>query len=619
VFVSGQYQIAVATGIRTYEGTFYYDGTEQQRVVPEHGANAYQNLVLLNGAAGQGKLLSNDTATVRGFFLNHASNTGGFNVNSAAVLDLQGQSRSEATMAIVGSGSTVLVSVPTAWLRIANNSRLVIDNSGHLLLASTYSPAALVIDSGSVVRVDASGTAGRFSLLGTAAMDVEGTYLNTAPSLLNATYECGTTVRYIRTRSGQTLQATAAEPNHRYGKLETRGGDKVANGDVHVGCGLTVNTGTTPHAIRMGDYVLTVHHSDTALTPIAYDVQLNDCQSGSEVIGQFRHEGLRSRVVGSASLVFNNRFTSITFADTSGMPSSIMLSVLPSTSPNSFKASTDVQRKITISYGPSWSSPAWNARVRAAFRLDETRQLSGLASIRGLRTYNAPRNVPPNRIGTAYNRNIDTSCSFLFVEASSIAPRGNNGLLDGSDLLLRAASDRVITARDGRWSNPHTWIEQSEPLPYDTVVVLHNVWVGFTRPAANGWDGYSVPEAYPLAMAARVFVDHSSNPAALIFGADSTAPLTGGLYIIGGTSDYLASTIGRNGVLEIIGCDTVTTPREQLSAGDFERFASQTTSAEPKERGLVIFASEPRPTLRVNTLRNTGWIQNAGRIQIGDE
>ncbi len=619
VFVGAEYQIASGTGTRTYEGTFFYDGDQQQRVLPEHGTNAYLNLVLLNGASGQGKFLTNDTATVRGFFLNHASNIGGFSINSAGVLDLRGRSRSESAMAIIGNGSAILVVHPAAWLQIANNSRLTIDNSGHLLVASTFQPAALVIDSGSIVRINSTGTAGRFSLLGTAAMDVAGTYLNTAPSLLNAIYECGTTVRYISNADGQTIQATASEPDHRYGKLETRGGDKVANGDVHVGCGLVINTGTTPHRIRMGDYALTVHHSDSALTPIAYDSQFADCQSGSEVVGLFRHQGLHSRIVGSQPLVFNNRFTTLSFTDTTGMPSSITLSVLPATSPNNYDAATDVQRKITVGYGPSNGVPAWVARVRAAFRVDETRQLSGLASIRGLRTYNSPRTTAPNRIGSGYSRNLDTNCQYLWVEANSITPTGSNGLLDGSDLLLRAAPSRVISVRDGRWSNPQTWIDQSEPLPYDTAVVLHNVWVGFTRPAANGWDGYSIPEAYPLAMAARVIVDHSQNGAALIFGTDSTAPASGGLFIIGGATDYLASTIGRNGELDITGCDTTTAPRENLSASDFEQFALRTTASQPKERGLVIFASEPRPTVRVNTLRNTGWIQNAGRLQIGDE
>jgi len=619
VFVGAEYRIAPLTGIRTYEGTFYYDGMQQQRVVPEKGGNAYQNLVLLNGASGQGKLLSTDTATVRGFFINHASNAGGFSVNSAGVLDLRGRSETAAPMAVVGTGSAVLLQVPTAWLRVTNSSRLTADNSGHVLVSSTQQPAAIVIDSGSIFRINASGTAGRFSLLGTAAMDVVGTYLNTAPSLLNATYECGTTVRYLSSVDGQTLQATAAEPDHRYGKLETQGGSKVANGDVHVGCGLVVNTGPTPHAIRMEDYTLTIHHSDSSLTPIAYDTQLSDCQSSSEVIGRLRHEGLHSTTVGTQPLVFNNRFTTLVFSDTSGMPSSITLSVLPSTAPNSYNAPTDVRRKITIGYGTSSGPAAWVARVRAAFRLDEARQLSGLASIRGLRTYNAPRSSLPNRIGTAYTRSLDTNCQFLWIEARSIASSGANGLLDGSDLLLRAAPSRVISVRDGRWSNPQTWMDQSEPLPYDTALVLHNVWVGFTRPAANGWDGYSVPEAYPLAMAARVIVDHSTSTAALIFGTDSTAPATGGLFIIGGANDYLSSTIGRNGELVITGCDTTATPRENLSAGDFEQFAIRTTSAQPKERGLVIFASEPRPTVRVNTLRNTGWIQNAGRLQVGDE
>lgn len=619
IFVGGVYSIATGTGTRTYEGTFYYDGTVQQQVVAEKGSNAYQSLVLMNGAQGQNKYLSSDTATVRARFLNHASNLGGFSINGGGVLNLRGPSRSESAMAVIGTNSAIVVTAPTAYLQIANASLLNADNSGHILVASPYQPAALVIDSTSTLRLSSTGTSGRFSLLGTAAMNVYGTYLNAAPSLLNAIYECGTTVRYIGTHDNQLLQATAATPNHRYGKLETSGGNKIANGDVHVGCGLWVNTDSQPHAIRMGDYSLTVHHSDTALTPVVYDRMLPDCQAGSEVVGTFRHEGIRSSIMQNRELTFNNRFTTLQFTDTTGIPLSIALTVLPSVPPNSYNPSTDVRRKITVGYGRSLRTPAWTATVRAGFRPEEARSLSGLASLQGLRTYNAPRTLAPNRIGGGYQRQLDTTCAFLWVEASSINPAGINGLLDGSDLLLRAAPSRVISARDGRWSNPNTWIDQSEPLPYDTAVVLHNVWVGFTRPLANGWDGYTTPEAYPKALAARVIVDHSVRDAALIFGVDSTAPATDGLFIIGSASDYLATTVGRNGVLEVHGCDTVGLPRENLSAEDFVQFAYRATSAQPKEHGLVIFATEPRPTVRVNTLRNTGWIQNAGRLQIGDE
>jgi hypothetical protein len=69
VFVGAVYSIASGTGTRTYEGTFYYDGTQQQIIVPEKGDNAYRNLVFLDGALGQPKLIQSDTATVRVFSL----------------------------------------------------------------------------------------------------------------------------------------------------------------------------------------------------------------------------------------------------------------------------------------------------------------------------------------------------------------------------------------------------------------------------------------------------------------------------------------------------------------------------------------------------------------------
>lgn len=623
IFVGGAYNIANGTGIRTYNGTFFYDGTGNQVVIAEKNANSYNNLELQNSAVGSGKTLSNDTATVNGTFLNNANNLGGFNVQTAGVLNLRGTSNSNAPFGVNGSNSVVNLTNNSANLSLGNNSTFLADNGGRVNISSTNQPAALIVSTGSTFRLGNTATGGLFFLTGTANMNVLGTYVNQLPALTNAFYDCGTTVRYLATANGQTIQATAsAEPN-RYGKLETVGGNKTTNGDVHVKCGLGVNPGNGPiHQINTGTSTLFVYNGNPTLTPVTYDSALTDCQSGSEVLGNMRVE-VPTTIGTTNSLTFNNRFTSVRFSTATNPPANVTINSQPATNPNNYVAGSDVNRKITVSYAsPTTGTANWNATIRGGFRPAEASGLTGLASLANLRTFNSPVSINPTMIGSNYQRFTTTGCQFFWLQADDINP---NNLTSGGDLLFRGGPGIVFSGRDGRWSNPATWTNGAEPLPFDTVVVRHNVWAGFTRPATNGWDGFTTAEAYPNAMAAQVRITNQGNSTtfpnpSLIFGLDNTAPVNSGLFIIGGANQYLSNTVGTNGILNLEDCDATGTPRNNLGATDFTSYATTTTSAQPKEKGLVIFGvvGNTQPNVRVNTLNNTGWIQNGSSLEIGD-
>lgn len=626
IFVGGLYNIAGGTGTRTYNGTFFYDGSTAQTVVAEDGNNSYNNLELQNGGAGNAKTLSSGIATVNGTFLNNANNPGGFSVQNSGVLNLRGTSTSNAPLTVTGTGSVLNLTNSAANLTIGNTSTFLADNGGRVNVSSVFAPAALIVQTGSTYRLGNTGTGGQFHLTGTANMNVFGSYLNQFPALTNAFYECGTTVRYLATANGQTLQATAAAEPNRYGKLESSGGNKIANGDVHIKCGLAVNPNGGPiHQIAMGGSVMFIYNGNPTLTPVSYDATLADCQAGSEVIGTMRVE-IPSTIGTSNALTFNNRFTTVRFTNAGNVPASFSINSQPNTAPNNYTLGSDINRKITVAYtNPLSGQPNWTSTIRAGFRPSEAANLTGLANLSNIRTWNDPAVGTPNMIGTNQQRFTQNGCEFYWLQADNISHTGTHTLGSGNDLLFRGGPGIIYTARDGRWSNPATWESGSEPFPFDTVIVRHNIWAGFTRPISNGWDGYSTPEAFPNAMAAQVRITNQGNTIqyptpALIFGLDNTAPANNGLFIIGGASQYTASTIGNNGLLNLEDCDANGTLRTNLASGDFTTYATTTNNTQPKEKGLIIFATPTsnQPVLRVNTLNNTGWLQNGASLEIGD-
>ncbi|MBL7997974.1 MAG: hypothetical protein JNL32_04985, partial [Candidatus Kapabacteria bacterium] len=338
IFVGGIYTIANGTGNRTYNGTFFYDGTGAQTVVTEKGINSYNNLELQNSVAASSKTVSGDTATVNGTFLNNANNLGGLTVSGAGVLNLRGTSNSNSPLIVSGANSAINLTNPAANLTLGNNSTFLADNGGRVNVSSTFAPAALVIQTGSTYRLGNTGTGGQFHLTG-AGMNVFGTYLNQLPALTNAFYDCASTVRYLATANGQVVQATSSVEPNRYGKLETSGGNKTANGDVHVKCGLFVNPNNGPlQQIAMGTNTMFVYNPNPGtLTPVQYDNGLTDCASGSEVLGNMRIE-VPSNVGTTNAMTFNNRFTTLRFTNTANTPSTITINSQPATNPNNYIA-----------------------------------------------------------------------------------------------------------------------------------------------------------------------------------------------------------------------------------------------------------------------------------------
>lgn len=484
VFVAQEYTI-VLSGPRQYNGTFYYDGIQQQYVTQENSlsgtVNRYNNLTILNG----NKLVrGSDEVRMDGIFLTDAS----------SALTVEGD---------FYWGTRSFVFAP-----------ITIQNGGLLTSGTDISDLHENVDilAGEFVAQDDADTIRLFAkaTLSLAAtdqakltmgrntrMDVFGNYRNALSALTNATFEKSSIVHYTGVQQPQIMQATA--PSHPYGNVITSASAKGANGNVFVASNLDV--------------------IDSNVTMIPYMMSLTlgkaTYSNNAEVIGAF------NRVLAGAAVnelyTYNNTETTFRFEI---LPQALQLDVRPQTRPNDFDPTTDINRKITMTHNGEWK-----ATIRAGYKAEDIPPTwlptTNERLLKMFNAYPAPNErsiklaptVPPTYVRKPYAQNSGLG----YVELAGIQSSGadNTKLDNTNDILLRGSRDILKAISSGRWSNPDTWDEAREPEPTDRVQIDgFTVHVGYLRAS----DNYAIREAYPDSMALSVDIG-TSEGTSLLFGS----------------------------------------------------------------------------------------------------
>ncbi len=486
VFVGSRYTIFLS-GPRTYNGTFFYDGTQPQDIMQEKElsgtVNRYNNMTLLHGPK---HVRSGYEVRMDGIFINDTASplfvegdfTWGSNSYVHAPVTVWAGGRQT-----TGWGVTHL----RADVEVQNGLFLVADDADTVTVFPTYT-----------LRVvnDPSAT---FAMGMNTHLLVLGDYRNQYGPLTNATFHESSLVNYAGLQDPQIMQATAA--SNPYGHLRTAHTVKNANGDVYVASTLSVND---------TNVVMIPHVMSLTLGNASYT-------NNAEVIGAFRRVLTGGET--STAYVYNNAETHARFVN---LPSQLTMDVRPQTRPNDYDNTTDIFRKITVTHdGP------WKATIRVGYKAEDIPNTwAPTTAERLVKMYNAypapneysiklTPTVPP----TYERRPLDQSTGIAYVELFGIESQGPDNLrLDhGNDLLLRASRDVLRAVASGRWSNPFTWDEAREPEPEDRVVIDgFTVHTGYVR--AN--DNYAIREAWPDSMALQVNIGDKPN-SALLFGYES--------------------------------------------------------------------------------------------------
>ncbi|HLP27864.1 MAG TPA: hypothetical protein VK147_04425 [Candidatus Didemnitutus sp.] len=487
VFVGKDYTITVS-GPRTYRGTFFYDGSLQQTVTQENGlsgtVNRYNNLTLLFSPK---VVRDSDEIRMEGVF--NSDQFSEFLVNG----DMYWGSRSfsRAPIRIRNKGSLTSgwdISELYADLEVEYGQFVVPDDADTVVVMPAANLLLRSNDSAQLFMGDST------------RLDVLGLYVNQLPTLINAVFDTSSIVNYNGTQQPQVMQATSA--SNPYGHLRTAQSTKTSNGDVFVAS------------------TLSVHDTDVVMVPHKMSLTLGEAYyyNDAEVVGSFR------RVLAGADTNVPYRFNNEhTFMKYITVPQELTMDVRPITRPNAYDPTTDVFRKITVSY-----VGAWQATVRAAYKAtDIPTTWAPETAERLMKMYNAygPPNeraikltptVPP----TYFRKPVGGGTGLGYVELFGIQDAGADNLrLDNNnDLLLRASRDVLKAVATGRWSNPFTWDEAREPEPIDRVIIDgFTVHTGYVRAS----DNYAIPEAYPDSLATNVVLGTSPNTA-LTFGSTGT-------------------------------------------------------------------------------------------------
>lgn len=486
VFVGGDYSIFLS-GPRTYNGTFFYDGTRQQYIMQEKGLSGttdrYNHLTLINGPK---IVTSGMEVRMDGIFYNDTvsplSVEGDFTWGSNSFVN--------APVTIVAGGKQSTgwgVSHLRANVQVVNGSFRVSDGADTVIIYPGY------------VLQTSNDQNANFLMGDSTHLFVLGDFRNLYAPLTNDTFSVSSLVEYAGVQDPQIMQATSA--TNPYGSVLTRNTVKSGNGDVFLAGDLTV----------MDTNIVIVPNTLSMTTGLA------TYTNNAEVIGAMRRD-LRTAEL-SSTYTFNNEETRATFAT---LPQDFTMDVRPQTRPNDYNPTTDINRKITIYHTGNYTST-----IRVGYKADDIPNTWVPSTAeRLLKMYNAfpapnERSIKLNpTVPPTYSRRlIAQSSGIAYLELAGIENQGPDNLrVDyGNDILLRAARDTMRAVASGRWSNPFTWDEAREPEPDDRVIIDgFTVHTGYIR--AN--DNYAFREAWPDSMAMSVTIGSTPN-SALLFGYES--------------------------------------------------------------------------------------------------
>jgi hypothetical protein len=559
VFVGGDYTIFLS-GPRTYNGTFFYDGTQLQYIMQEKGLSGttdrYNNLTLINGPkivtsgmeVRMESIFYNDTVsplTVEGDFT-WGSNSfvnapvtivaGGKQTTGWGVTHLRGNVQVNNGSFRVRDGADTVIIYPTYLVQTANDpfANFLMGDSTHLL--------------------------------------VLGDFRNQYGPLTNDTFALSSLVEYAGAQDPQIMQATAMSTP--YGNLMTRNTVKNSNGDVYLAGNLTV----------MDTNVVMIPSTLSMTTGFA------TYTNNAEVIGAMRRD-LRTAEL-SSTYTFNNEETRTTF---STMPADFTMDVRPQTRPNDYDPTTDVFRKITVTH-----TGDYKATVRVGYKAEDIPNTWVPSTAeRLLKMYNAypapnERSIKlnPTTPPTYQRRLLAQSTGIAYLELVGIENQGPDNLrLDfGNDILLRGSRDTLRAVASGRWSNPFTWDEAREPEPDDRVIIDgFTVHTGYVR--AN--DNYTIREAWPDSMAMSVTIGTTPN-SSLLFGYE--APGTWNTFSL--VPNVIVNFINNRGAPTLVPATVL-----DQTAADIDG-------------GLIVYLGSDFTTPNL-LLNPSATIINAGTLQVG--
>jgi hypothetical protein len=500
VFIGQNY--TTAGGNRNYGTSLItYDGAVAQSIAAENLTNGggYNNVDFTNAGL---KTLSAGIALVNGTTGIDASTTGGgVAVNGAtAVLTATGNLTQDA-----GAGDLSILNAGAVNVNGATNAlgANAVVTDGTLALGDGTNPSATTVTG----ALSLTGATGILAANAVSTLNVDGGFTNADATRTNMTFAANSTIDY---QDGASNIVTTASTNP-YGAFII----SKSNGPINA-----INNGGTENDLNIATSFAMSGGSGNNLDMLNSTGGMVNLTSGTagnvtytaneEVVGEFRRT---HTAVTGVDYVFNNAATVVNFTTAPAAGNYFAVIANPNGTTASYDPTRDVERDINIEYDYT----AWVADVTAGYQASDIPATWNPAYTEAQIRFREGDAIPADEkvsTGNTYTRVASGAGSLGSVKLPGITPSAvavdglaDAGFLSGNDLILRAGPAIWYSVNPGRWSNPATWDEGTEPPTDAEVVIRHNVHAGFIRA-----DGYPVDEATPGAMATKITIQTPTGP-----------------------------------------------------------------------------------------------------------
>ncbi|MCX6154814.1 MAG: hypothetical protein NT007_11715 [Candidatus Kapabacteria bacterium] len=644
VYVSGIYSAGGADrDYDTHTSRFVYDGSGSQNIFAENGnsgsTNHYYNLEFQNGG----------TKTLQAAQTNRVWNNTIIGTSTSPIVDIIGAYYAgNATTGATTEGPSATLTATGGQIYLNGssasfNGEVAINSSG--LVQTTTTGSATFAGTTDVNSGTLSTSVGQTYIAGTTNVNAGGIYdvagtnstvlsggslilANSATALLNVASSktltiTGTLTDLIAcgTRTNLNFAPSSFELYNGATGQAVLGTDEAnPYGNLGIANAATTFTANCDIAVKQNFYssgsdIDMSSHTLTMMDP-AYNAYY--ASTGGEVWG------LMKRYISSSSstLTYNNAAMKVGIPTNPASVTWVAINNQPSqhSGISDYQALTDVNRQIRFNYASTAAD--WNAYVQYSYKNSEIPSPDPLNANESTLRYREVNGASTEKIATGQKPTRTLSgANFGYVGLANVRPTGGSlaippstilaEVTSGDYLYLRGGPTQFITIANGRWSDPGTWDEGSEPTSVDVCIIKHTVHAGYARTQTDGnIPAGQILESSPQMLASQIDIADNTNGASLILANPAT------YYGLNPSATTGAAHPGRltigslNGALTdsdliLSYCGTVAT-----GAGTGDQNSPAVVNG-----GLYVFCNA---TLKVpENIVNNGVLKNCGHVEIG--
>ncbi|MBE2189844.1 MAG: hypothetical protein KGZ71_01115 [Desulfobulbaceae bacterium] len=585
-------------GDRTYAGTFTYGSSDPQNIFPETtgSSGTDYNILALTGGGTKTILGADDVGTA-------------VNIDSDA----------GTTLAVVGelyTGTGTSTLDGDVEFNDVNAELIVgtgpVDFNGDVDVNSGTISAATGAGEVTIGATSTLTLGGDDSILDFADntnLTITGDIINSGNGL-NLFFACLSTVTYDGTQNPQLVMPTLT--SNPYGNLVLTGGAK--RGDAASNYANDVFL-CNNFALTGGNFDMFTNTGTLTMQAVAGTAIYGGGPGNEEVVGSMA----RTMDAAAGSYTFNNRNTTIDLDADANNPTLATIEMRPGqgSSMGAWDGARDVNRSVNLTHN---AANDFDMELAVGYLFSEGPGAWAAPNTQASIRFHEGNGPDDEKIGTGqvYNRTAaagadlgQVSLAGILRAAAQALPNDIDRFASGNDVILRAGPTTFYTVDDGRWTNPNTWDEGTQPSSLDDTELRHMVYVGIDGPFAGTIGGADNTAANnTLAESDHYGTDAAARTINIASGYANASLVIGNE---DNPASYIFSTSFASG-------SSFLNNNTNAPGAAFPYAIAKASAAKANFNGLWLINSLGAGTPGFGTyqIENTGTINNEGVIEVGE-